>query len=359
MSAYTISDSLKQTLILDDDTIFAKLDSLFSYRNLLACCVDGLEGCSRGNALHVLQLIATGTMRWKKHFELFRAKDFSEGRPDSGCHSFGIPARTLYRTLRVLKENNLIVSMTSRRGQDVYYALNLKTIMAKVQQEIGKRRGKSILWQETVQLYESILNSTDFEVLVASIERFAGRVISDIKSFLESLQSIGGQAVNKLGTTLTAAKKKAKEHSEMKARAKADRPIINGNGDVCPLVALEVWHRDVRDTEKHPGYAPNRTGKVVGQMKNWLKELVAQGNNEDAIRDLIRDTVRKWGNVRESHRELQCTTAQGKAYSMRMPGTPNFEIFYAHRTAILPVLAVTYAPTLPKIGEEPVQRNFR
>jgi hypothetical protein len=215
--------------------------------------------------------------------------------------------------------------------------------MERVGNAIDSLRGKSLIWQETARLYNEIKGNSDFLRLAQMVKNFSGRVIRDIKDFIRSITATGGKTMAKLETVVQAAKQVSKEYAERKAIAKAERPILRG-GDVDPVAALEFWHKEVKDTNEHAGYVPLRTGKVIGQMKNWLRELVAQGLTEEEIRHKITGYVRKWMHVPDRKRELQCVSAAGKPYKLRMSYTPNFDVFYAHRAAICPLLEETCEP---------------
>lgn len=343
MSQYVISAAIKNYVKLADDNIYRNLDELLFRRNGLAVAVHDLKGCYKGTFVTVLQIISSATLRWKKPFELLRVQDFIQGRPDSGCYSPGMSDRTVYRALKILCAEGLLARITANDGRDVHYALNYEVIMERVGNAVDSMHGQSLVWQETARLHAEIQGSNDFALLVRAIKHFAGRVIRDTKEFIQTLRNIGEKAVATLEGAVRTAKEASRKHSEHKASKKAERPLIRGSS-VDPEAGLELWHKEVRDSDSHLGYVPARTGKLIGQMKNWLKEQVAQGKSEEEIRVYISQIVRKWEHVPDNERELQCVSATGKPYKTRMSYTPNFDVFYAHRTAICPLLEETCEP---------------
>jgi hypothetical protein len=343
MSQYEISRVIKNSFILQDESIYRKLDELLFRRNCLSSAVRELKGCYKGTFLSVLQIVSSATLRWKKPYELLRIRDFVNGRPDSGCYSPGMCDRTVYRALRILCEEGILVRLTLNDGRDVHYALNFERILEMVGSTIDSMRGHSLIWQETERLYNEIKSSADFALLIKTVKNFAGLVIRDTKEFLQTLRAIGEKAMATIRQGVEAAKKAAREYSLKRETTKAARPIFRHNC-VDYEAALALWHKEVRDTDEHRGYVPIKTGKVLGMMKNWLHELGKQGKSEEEVRLLIKLYVRKWRHVPDEERELQLTSASGKPYKARMPYTPNFEIFYVYRTALSPVLERTCEP---------------
>lgn len=343
MSQYAISAAIKSSVTLEDEAVYRKLDELFFRRNGLAVAVRGLRGCYAGTFLFVLQTIASATLRWKKPYELLRVNDFVQGRPDSGCYSPGVSDRTVYRALKALCREGLLFKVTANDGRDVHYALNFELLMERLGNAIDSFPGRSLISKETERLFTELKNSPDLAALVQAIKRFAGTAIRDIKEFLQSLKAVGGKTVATLETAVRAAKTIARDYTEKRVAAKADRPLVRGHS-VDPAAGLALWHREVRDTEEHSGYVPAMTGKLVGQMKHWLRELVEQDLTEEQIRGKIRSYVRKWAYVPDRKRELTCVSAAGKPYKLRMSYTPNFDVFFAHRAAISPLLEETCEP---------------
>jgi hypothetical protein len=140
------------------------------------------------------------------------------------------------------------------------------------------------------------------------------------------------------------AKTDAKEHSDQKNVGKAARPLVRGS-TVDPIAGLALWHKEVRDTEAYPGYVPVVSKKMIGQMQHWLRELVGQDMTEEQIRTMIQSYVRKWVHVPDrKRREIRCVSASGKPYTFMMSYTPNFDVFFAHRTVIIPILEETSEP---------------
>jgi hypothetical protein len=153
-----------------------------------------------------------------------------------------------------------------------------------------------------------------------------------------------------LKTKIAEAKQAAQDYSEKKATKKLEQPMRKGSY-IDPNPALELWHKEVKNADCHPGYIPNRTGKIKGMMRNWLRELFLEGMTEEQIRALIKKYVRRWAVIPDRDRQVQRVSKDGHPYRTRIGGTPNFDIFFANRAEIAPLLERASDPDVPDAAD--------
>ena len=336
---FNVANALRDHTGLQKSELYDDLAELLIRWGRLNDIADNVKGAHRGTVAALLSKIANSTLLWGKPFEFHSAKTFGMSRVQDGVGTVSVPERTARRVLKILCDEGYILRFTVQLSNRLHYALNLEKIMLVVRDTINAKSAESDNYREVKSLCDAILAHKDFKKLLAYIKTFAGKVYGDIKDFAESLpvmgekvaaaladagetvvetlKNVGEKVVANLTANVRAAKEGAREVSTRKEAKRAAQPLVVG-ANVNAQAGLDLWHKEVRDTENHPGFSPDNTGKTRGQMGHWLKELVAQGMSEDENRFQISQIVRKWKHVDERSKQFTRISQKGLPCKERM-----------------------------------------
>jgi hypothetical protein len=377
-SPYALSIAVRDVSFLSDSHVYKKIESLLMYHGGVGY-LTGASGSRRSIAFDdIIRAVTCATIRWGKPYELLSARNIVEGKPESSIPKSDCSHRTIQRGLKELCANGLLLRFTANQGRNIYYALNLEKAMSILRGHVESRPARSSFSETARRLYSEIVNSEDFKKLVRIINDFAGRVIRDINGFLRELDTMANAAMcavhevaEKVRETSSGAmrvtrdisqksieivqqysesgmaklldivkkgKMRAKETAMKKNASLAGRTIICDTGYIDSQAALALWHKEVHDTDRFPDYVVKNTPKIRGQMKHWLKELCAQDFVEADIRDLIHSCAFRWSWIVRRREKIPGVSREGRPYSVLPPSTPDFEFFYANRSAMIPLL---------------------
>jgi len=350
MSRYAISDLMCQSLPQELKAYMSDLDHFFCGRDALAAAVDKVKGASKGNLQACLTVISNATLGWGKPFERLSLEEFMSPRDAGGTMISSMSRRTVVRALAALKAAKLIVHFKSPCGRAVHYGLNVKMIFERIGNIYAAAPASCSKSQISKNMWERLSTSKLIDTFAKFISNFAEKIIHDIEEVKKILKK-GGKVVGTLLSGVKAAKKKAREHSDMKGKAKADQPFFKENGTPNAAAALEYWHRAVKDSEYYVTYTPIRTAKALGMMKHWLNECAKDGLTEEKIRWNITQYVRRWEHVEDDDRSFTALSSKGKPYEVRMVPSPDFEFFYANRSQLALILMRACEPGMDIHGE--------
>jgi hypothetical protein len=369
--AYDLGNEIGTESTLKSSSVYRDIFSLlmtFNGVDHLMYTVSGAKSRAHG---FIMRAVAMRTLDRKKPFECIRVRQLLDGMPINKQSQADCSERTLRRGLHNLCKEGLLVRFTSEDGCDCFYALNVEEIMKRLKSYIDKLSATSSA-KAAGALYKSVIESDDFRKLTKIIKYFAGRVIDDIVKFkckiaklmravlqdvveipvraadavqtattvtCHAVQNIGRTVVANLAQNVANAKNTACEAANKRQSSIAGRTILNEQtGFIDAAAGMALWHKEVRDADSYRGYVEKTTSKVNGMMKNWLKELKAQGYDEPGIRDLIKSCVQGWEGTVQSQKKIPGVSKTGKPYQTEMMRTPDFEFYYAHRTALTPML---------------------
>lgn len=313
--------------------------------------VDGKRDA--GNLISVLKQVCCATLRWHKPFERLSRYEISQSRDAGGLDIASMSVCTVSRKINELVKEGLLLRFRMGSGNKMLYALNVKKILEIIGKKFDGRVACCSYSQHKLSLFEELRQSPFVSFFDRIIRSFADKHVSgllEIKRLMEGVMA-----------SLVSSVRKAKEFalgtSESKSKAKSEQPLFNPrNGNPNPAAALEYWHKCVRDTGRFGLYSGRRTGKLMGQMKNWLNEMAQNGYSEDEIRHNIKELVSKWDYVPSSERTLTVMSKNNKLYEVRLPICPEFDLFYAHRNEITQVVMRASEPNKSTDGKD--LRNF-
>jgi hypothetical protein len=380
--AYTLSNAIKDASLLQDSSVYQKIETLLLRYDGIRAIIRSISGKKSRSYDDILSAVAVSTLRWGKPYECIRVRDFTEGRVHSAASGADCSPRTIIRGLHQLCADNLLCKFTSREGRDCFYALNIEEIMRRLKTHINSLALNAQPAKLARKLYNEILESPDFQKITDIIRHFSGMVISDIQAlrrFLHEMKQRVVVAVNevhdKIASTATAsaemvidavnslseksrkivlsasetmmtkaidairtAKDRAREVSNRKVNSIAGRRIITDSGFVDAAAALALWHREVRDADRFPGYQPKKTSKIIGMMRHWLRECIEQGLDEQDIRANVRRFVLAWKGLVQNRFTVSGVSKAGRPYGIPVSLVPDFEFFYTHRANLIPAL---------------------
>jgi hypothetical protein len=370
---YDLGNEISNESTLKGSPIYGDLYKLFDTHGGMKEILNSLPGAGKQAYFAITDAVMKRTfLKWGKPFECIRVRQILRGMEESNLRPVDLSERTIRRGLHSLCSHGILVKFASKDGCDCFYAFNVGEIMRRMKcsvESLKKNCVESIRYRE---LYKFVTESEDYRKLVKIINYFAGEVIDDIVKFKEriselmcavlrnvaevqartanavqtaaatachAVQNVGRTVVANLAQNVANAKNAAREVANRRQNSIAGRTILNEKtGFVDAAAGVALWHKEVRDADCYRGYVEKTTSKVNGMMKNWLKELKAQGYDEPGIRDLIKSCVQGWEGTVRSQKKIPGVSKTGKPYQTTMVQTPDFEFYYAHRTALTPML---------------------
>jgi hypothetical protein len=390
---------LRDTTFLEGSPIFGKIESLLIRHGGMWEIIRGMP--TRSLAYDdIIGTVIGATLRWNKPFELFRIKSFIDGRQTSATAGADCSGNTIRRGLNALCKEGILCKLVTNNGRDVFYALNLEVIMARLKKYIDGLSFSASPAKTARRLYSEIVESDDYRRLVQFIKHFSDRVtanVRELKKYIEALknefvlavseveakiseaeaeckdvvqalksipqksmeivQNAGGAVVAKVLDTVNKAKQFSQERTVKKEDSKAGRSIIKESGFLDAEAALALWHKEVRNAG-YATYHAKSTRKMHGQMKHWLIELVENGCDEKEIRGRIHRYTNAWRQAPRNGKDVQGVSKEGRPYMTAMTPTPDFDFFFPVRSSICHRLEETAARIAQKTSERREREEY-
>jgi hypothetical protein len=325
MFTYDASRNLSMVPGLQN-SVFQATDALLRANGGLQFCVGRIRGggCSESGAAAILHHVLMRTLRFNKLFEHIRVREIMNGMQELSVAPVPLCDRQVRRSLDVLVERGFLVELKGDGGKAQFLGLNLPFIISRLRE---RWQGATFRTEAGNMIHERLQVAS--EAFGESMRRFYefvhNKAVGCWDAFLEEAREAFGGILSRMRSAMNDASSSVGRESNTLEERRGE-PSLNGN------TGVRCWKKLMEDAGYSEAIAINeRTG---GMMKNYLKELRANGMRDEQIREYFRRIVEGWARISGMPFE---TRDQKRATA---PAIPEFEYFYKHRSALLNILHV-------------------
>lgn len=301
------------------------------------------KGTSAGTAGRVLQHVLHRTLPYNKLVEHITVKEIQEGMVTLAIPSAGGSERTVRRALNVLVQEGYLIRMEASIEQRRVYGLNLPFIVRKIAEYMDKGKVKPNTTAGEQKKRCSVIGQicNRLQPWYDHLKEIGVLALYRLDEILAELKAWCGRNLNLMGTArqmIKSGQEKAQEAKVRRLRKQAEKPLVYKDSEeekttVKPRQGLDYWRLMLElRKDKYHGGIPIPTGKTIGQMKHWLKELAeVHEMPDDEIKAWIEDIVEHWSRIKGWNFQ----TGE-KGYHRTVPDSPDFPFYYAHRRELDP-----------------------
>jgi len=305
------------------------------------------RGTSANTARKVLNHILHRTLPYNKLLEHVTARQIAGGMVSLSLSDGGVHPETIRRALQVLVREGYLIMLTTSVDRNRVYALNLPVIVEKIKDYLASGRIKpgttAAKQKKRAEVVGEICKR--LQPWYDLIMRLGELVLYQLDTFLVKYRDWCRRRLNLMGTArqiVKTVKEKKREARLKRLRRAAEKPLYVQHVEqdetqeavtLYPRRGLDYWRLMVElRNDRYKGGIPIPTGKTIGQMKNWLRELKDVHEMDDhAIKEWIENIVDHWDRLAGWHFQ----TGE-KGWHRVVPPNPDFGFYYAHRREMDP-----------------------
>jgi hypothetical protein len=316
--------------VLDNLIIHGKVIEIVCHYGIFYSELAG-HPVTKSTLAQVMRHIADRTICWgtPKVVEHIQIEQIVGGMlPKTWVLTSGLSARGVHYALRALEHLRLLIKIKDDTDPIVFYGIHWPNFCNRLQEFFGSDDMEEFRWRaEKVKVYAYRLQLIDAITYKMNEWQELFDALLDIK-FSEATSIIRRERM-KLEESMKLARARIARETKAREGKKAqewlyemdDKQKIKVNTMAC----MESWYQAMEEA----GIAlieRAHTGKTLGQMKNWITELlVSNGMNEDQIREHMLYICSSWVRIQGQ------TIRKATTYEVFVPSYPTFEFYYTWR----------------------------